>query len=173
MGHGVKLTEAQRDELDRHRLRATSADVFRNCLIILFSDSRDTIPSIAKRLGCATDTVNRVRRLYRKGGVQALYPIKPPGRPPRATAAFLRDMKRAVQTNPLTLGYGFSNWSVVRLAEHLAKVTGIRFSDDQLRRLLHREGFSVHRPKHTMKGKRDEAAYEKAKQKLARLKKTP
>lgn len=173
MGHGIKLTEAQRDELDRHRLRATSADVFRNCLIILFSDSRDTIASIAKRLGCATDTVNRVRRLYRQGGVQALYPIKPTGRPPRATPAFLREMRRAVQTNPLMLGYGFSNWSVVRLAEHLARLTGIRFSDDQLRRLLHQEGFSVHRPKHTMKGKRDEAAYEKAKKQLARLKKTP
>ncbi len=173
MGYGVKLTGAQRDELDRHRMRATSADVFRNCLIILLSDSRDTIASIAKRLGCGTDTVNRVRRLYRQGGIQALYPIKPPGRPPRATPAFLREMKRAVQTNPLTLGYGFSNWSVVRLAEHLAKVTGIRFSDDQLRRLLHQEGFSVHRPKHTMKGKRDEAAYEKARKKLARLKKTP
>jgi transposase len=173
MGHGIKLTERQRDELDHHRMRATSADVFRNCLIILLSDSRDTIASIAKRLGCGTDTVNRMRRLYRKGGVQALYPIKPPGRPPRATPAFLREMKQAVQANPLTLGYGFSNWSVVRLAEHLAKVTGIRFSDDQLRRLLHQEGFSVHRPKHTMKGKRDEAAYEKAKKKLARLKKTP
>jgi len=173
MGYGVKLTGAQRDELDRHRMRATSADVFRNGLIILLSDSRDTIASIAKRLGCGTDTVNRVRRLYRQGGIQALYPIKPPGRPPRATPAFLREMKRAVQTNPLTLGYGFSNGSVVRLAEHLAKVTGIRFSDDQLRRLLHQEGFSVHRPKHTMKGKRDEAAYEKARKKLARLKKTP
>jgi len=173
MGYGIKLTDAQRDELDRHRMRATSADVYRNCLIILLSDSRDTIASIAKRLGCGTDTVNRVRRLYRQGGVQALYPIKPPGRPPRATPAFLREMKRAVQTNPLTLGYGFSNWSVVRLAEHLVKITGIRFSDDQLRRLLHQEGFSVHRPKHTMKGKRDETAYEKAKKKLARQKKTP
>ena len=173
MGHGIKLTEAQRDELDRHRMRATSADVFRNCLIILLSDSRDTIPSIARRLGCGTDTVNRIRRLYRQGGVQALYPIKPSGRIPRATPAFLREMKRAVQTNPLKLGYGFSNWSAARLAEHLAKVTGIRFSDDQLRRILHQEGFSIHRPKHTMKGKRDEAAYEKAKKKLARLKKTP
>ena len=80
-------------------------------------------------------------------------------------------MKQAVQTNPLTLGYGFSTWSVVRLDEHLAKVTGIRFSDDQLRRLLHREGFSVQRPKHTMKGKRDEAAYEKAKGELMALRK--
>jgi transposase len=173
MGHGIKLTEEQRDELDRHRLRAPSADVFRNCLIILMSDAGDTIASIAHRLGCGTDTVNRVRRLYRQGGVQDLYPIKPPGRTPRATPAFLREMKRAVQTNPLTLGYGFSNWSAVRLAEHLARRTGIRFSDDQMRRILHQQGFSVHRPKHTMKGKRDEAAYQKAKKQLARLKKTP
>jgi transposase len=80
-------------------------------------------------------------------------------------------MREAVLTNPLTLGYGFSTWSAGRLAEHLAKITGIRFSSDQLIRLLHRHGFSVHRPKHTLKGKRDEAAYEKAKKALIRLKK--
>jgi transposase len=80
-------------------------------------------------------------------------------------------MKQALRSNPLTLGYGFSTWSVVRLAEYLAQKTGIRFSDDQLRRLLHREGFSVQRPKHTMKGKRDEAAYRKAQGELTALKK--
>lgn len=171
MGRGIKLTEQQWDELDHLRFSTGSADVFRNCLIILMSDSRDTIASIAQRLGCGTDTVVRVRRLYRKGGVAALHPIKPPGRPGRATPRFLRQMKRAVQANPMTFGYGFSTWSVVRLAEHLAKVTGIRFSDDQLRRLLHHHGFSVQRPKHTMKGKRDEAAYEKAGGELKVLKK--
>ena len=173
MGHGIKLTPDQWDELDRMRLTTDSADVFRNCLIILMSDSRDAIPSIAQRLGCATDTVNRVRRLYRQGGVQALRSIKPPGRPPRATPEFLAQMKQAVQSHPHSLGYGFSTWSAVRLAEHLARVTGIRFSDDQMRRLLHQEGFSVHRPKHTMKGKRDEIAYGKARRQLLRLKKTP
>jgi len=50
-------------------------------------------------------------------------------------------------------------------------LTGIRFSSNQIRRLLHQEHFSVHRPKHTMKGKRDEAAYQKAKSQLRRLKK--
>ncbi len=34
MGHGIELTEAQWDELDRVRLTTDSADVFRNCLII-------------------------------------------------------------------------------------------------------------------------------------------
>ena len=173
MGRGVALSETQWNELDRVRFSTGSADVFRNCLIILKSDSRDTIASIADELGCGTDTVIRVRRLYRKGGVAALVPIKPPGRKSKATPEFLQAMGRAVQTSPLTLGYGFSNWSVARLVEHLVKTTGIRFSVDQLRRLLHQEGFSVQRPKHTMKGKRDEKAYQKAKGQLQRLKKRP
>ena len=171
MGRGIKLTETQWEELDRLRFRTPSADVFRNCMIILMSDVGRTIPSIAQELGCGTDTVVRIRRLYRAGGVEALPPIKPPGRPTRATPAFLKAMNQAVRTCPLNLGYGFSVWSAARLAVHLVKVTGIRFSDDQMRRLLHREGFSVHRPKHTLKGKRNEAAYTKAGKQLARLKK--
>jgi transposase len=173
MSYGIKLTEKQWNELDNLRFTTPSADVFRNCLIILMSNSHDTIATIAQHLGCGTDTVVRIRRLYRRGGVKALYPIKPPGRPSRANPEFLQQMREAVRTNPLTLGYGFSTWSAVRLAEHLAKVTGIRFSSDQIIRLLHRHGFSVHRPKHTLKGKRDEIAYEKAKKALIRLKKKP
>lgn len=173
MGRGIKLTERQWDELDHLRFTASSADVFRNCLIILKSDSAETIPSIASQLGCAPETVKRVRRLYRQGGIEALRPIKPTGRPSKATPEFLQAMKQTVPTSPLSLGYGFSTWSAARLAEHLAKVTRIRFSPDQLRRLLHQEGFSVHRPKHTLKGKRDEVAYAKAKKQLERLKKTP
>jgi transposase len=171
MGWGIKLTDEQWDELDRVRFTAKSADVFRNCLIILKSDSRDTIASIAEELGCSSDTVTRVRRLYRRGGVDALKPVKPPGRPGRATPEFIGHLKRTVLANPLTLGYGFSTWSVARLAAHLGKTTGVRFSTDQLRRLLRRHGFSVQRPKHTMKGKRDEAAYERSKAELIVLKK--
>jgi transposase len=173
MERGIKLSSDQWDELDNLRFRTPSADVFRNCLIVLKSSLGETIASIARQLGCTTFTVVRIRRLYRQGGAAALTPIKPPGRKPRATATFLAQMKQAVGTNPLTLGYGFSTWSATRLAEHLAKVTGIHYSDDQLRRLLRQHGYSFQRPKHTLKGKRDEVAYEKAKAELAELKKTP
>lgn len=173
MGHGVKLTDKQRDELDGIRLTSPSADVFRNCLIILLSDSRDTIPAIARHLRCSVETVKRIRKLYRMGSAAALFPIKPPGRHSKATVTFLRAMKKAAATNPLELGYGFSTWSAGRLATHLAKVTGIQFSDDRIRVLLHQEGLSFHRPKHTMKGKRDEAAYAKAGKQLMHLKKKP
>lgn len=173
MGHGIRLSESEWNALDALRFRSPSADVFRNCLIILMSDSRDTIATIAGRLGCGTDTIVRVRRLYRHGGIAALHPIKPPGRPGRATPAFIKAMKKAVASDPMKLGYGFSVWSAARLAEHLAKETGIRFGVDQMRRLLRQEGFSFQRPKHTLKGKRDETACKKADRKLNKLKKTP
>jgi len=172
MGYGIKLTEAQWNELDRVRFTTDSKVVFRNCLIILMSHSHQTIAAIARHLGCATDTVARVRRLYRQGGVAALEPGKSPGRTPRATPAYLKALQKTVETSPLNLGYGFSTWSAGRLAEHLARVTGIRYSDDQLRRILRQENFSYQRPKHTLKGKRDEAAYHKARKQLTRLKKT-
>jgi hypothetical protein len=47
----------------------------------------------------------------------------------------------------------------------------VSFSDDRLRALLREEGFSYQRPKHTLKGKRDEAAYQRAQRELKRLKK--
>lgn len=171
MGWGIKLTDEQWDELDRVRFTTKSADVFRNCLVILKSDSHDTIASIAEDLGCSADTVVRTRRLYRKGGADALTPVRPPGRPTRATPAYVAEMRRAALANPTTLGYGFSTWSVARLAAHLARATGIRFGDDQLGRLLRRERFSFQRPKHTLKGKRDEAAYATSKAELIVLKK--
>ena len=135
------------------------------------SDSRDKIGSIAEHLGCATDTVVPIRRLYCKGGVEALCPIKPPGRPGRATPEFRRQMWLAVQANPMTLGYGFSTWSVALPGSHLAETTGIRFGTDQIGRILRRDGFSFQRPKHTVKGKRNWAAFEKSKAELMVLKK--
>jgi len=173
MGWGIKLKPWQWDELDRLRFSTSSADIFRNCLIILMSDSRDRIKAIAERVGCGYDTVVRLRRLYRKGGIQALYPAKPNGRPSRANRKFIDAMVETAKRNPISLGYGFSTWSTARLGKHLAKVTGVCFSPDHLRRLLRRHGFSVQRPKHTLKGKRDEILYRKAHARLAQLKKSP
>jgi transposase len=77
MGRTLKLTESQWDELDRLRITTESADVFRNCTIILMSAAGGSKASISKDLGCCTDTIARVRKLYRQGGVKALYPIQP------------------------------------------------------------------------------------------------
>lgn len=171
MARGIRLRDAQFDALDELRSSTRSAEVFRNCTIILLSSGGHTITGIADLLGCSSETVKRVRQLYRTGGLAALHPTKPPGRPSIATADFRQALATAVATDPRQFGYGFTTWSTGRLAAHLAEVTGTRLSPAQIRRLLHQEGFSVHRPKHTLKGKRDETAYRKARRQLRRLKK--
>jgi transposase len=117
-------------------------------------------------------TVDIMRRQYRAHGVEGLRRHSPPGRPSRANQQFLKTLRKVLATPPQDLGYGFNVWSAERLVQHLRHVTGIEFSASHLRRILKAEGFSFQRPKHTMKGKRDEAAYEQARQELEILKKS-
>jgi len=126
---------------------------------------------IAHDLGCSVGTVDIMRKRYRQDGLDGLIPSKPPGRPSRATPEYRAALRTAIETPPQDLGYGFSVWSLARLNAHLLKQTGVSFSDDQLGRIMKQEGFSFQRPKHTMKGKRDEAAFQKAAAKLRGFKK--
>jgi transposase len=165
------LPDPQWDEVDAFRASARDARSFRNATIILMSGVGRTKASIAEALGCSTATVDNIRAAYRRKGIGGLTPSRPPGRTSRATPAYRAAIRRALAARPQDLGYGFSVWSVNRLRQHLKQQTGIELSEDQLRRILHREGFSVQRPKHTMEGKRDEAEHDRAAGELRALKK--
>jgi transposase len=165
------LSVTERQILERLRRDDNRAPVFRNATIILQSGDGLSKATLSQALGCSISTIDRVRRAYLRKGVAGLLPVPPPGRPSRATAAYRAALAEAIQTPPQALGYGFSTWNVPRLAAHLKKITKIGFSGDQLRRLLHQEGFSIQRPKHTMKGKRNEADFVRAKGELEALKK--
>ncbi len=167
------LTDQQWDELDEFRASTRDARVFRNATIILMSRGGRSKSDIAQTLGCSSATVDNIRASYRDRGIAGLTPASPPGRVSRATPEYLAAIRQAITTPPQDLGYGFSVWSVNRLRQHLKRQTGIELSDDQFRRILHREGFSFQRPKHTMKGKRDEAEHDRAKLELRDLKKSP
>lgn len=167
------LADGEWDALDALRFSTTDKAVFRNATIILMSAAGRSKPSIAEDLGCSVGTVDLVRKAYRARGTTGLLPGKRTGRKSRATPEYLAALEAALRTSPLELGYGFSVWSLARLNAYLKRHTGINFSEDQLGRIVHRQGFSFQRPKHTMKGKRDETAYERAAIKLHALKKKP
>jgi transposase len=165
------LSNKEWDALDKLRFTTTDAAVFRNATIILMSAVGRSKASVAHDLGCSIGTVDIMRKGYRARGLDGLIPLKPPGRPSRARPEYRAALRTVIQTPPQDLGYGFSVWSLARLNAHLIKQTGIGFSEDQLGRIMKQEGFSFQRPKHTMKGKRDEEAFEKAAAKLRSLKK--
>lgn len=165
------LDDAAWDALDELRFSANGADVFRNATVILMTAAGRSKFDIAEDLGCSPATVDNVRKRYRERGLAGLHRNSPPGRTSRATPQYRAALRNAVRTPPPTLGYGFSVWSANRLARHLEKTTKIALSDDRVRAILAEEGFSFQRPKHTMKGKRDEAAYVQAASELKVLKK--
>lgn len=167
----IRLSDEQIDALDTLRFKAKMAAVFRNATIILMTDAGRSKASIAEALGCGTATVERVRRLYQTMGIIGLTPIKPPGRPSRLSEAVREPVLQAVQADPRTLGYGFTTWSVARLAEHLGRRCGLRAGASTVRRVLAHEQFSLQRPKHTLEGKRNEYAHARAKNELKDLKK--
>ena len=166
-----KLTSKQWDALDELRFSTREAKVFRNATIILLSAAGNSKSMIAHELGCSPATVDNMRKRYREQEIAGLTPQTSPGRTSRATSEYRDALRKAVQTPPQSLGYGFSVWSLPRLAAYLKRETGVSLSDDQLGRILRAEGFSYQRPKHTMKGKRDEVAYERARRQLKTLKK--
>lgn len=163
------LSDSQRQSLEQLRSATKDARVYRNATIILRTADGQPEPALAHALGCSGSTIDRVRRRYRAEGLDGLIPTKPPGRPSRATPDYQAALTQAIRTPPQSFGYGFSTWSVARLAQHLKKTTGICLGVDQVRRLLRRARFSVQRPKHTMRGKRDEEEFKRARAELKDL----
>ena len=171
MGQKWKLKDTEWDSLDHLRFGTTDAEVFRNATLILMTAVGRSKNSIADDLGCSPGTVDNVRKRYRDRGLEGLKRRKPPGPTAKATAEYRAALREAIQTPPPTLGFGFSVWSAARFGAYLERTTGVPLTADRVRRILHEEGFSFQRPKHTMKGKRDEVAYEKSRRQLKRMKK--
>jgi transposase len=139
------------------------------CLLL----SADAAPNqlIAEATGLAPNTLTRIRHRWNEWGMASLQDAPRSGRPPKVTPAYRRALKEALRRGPLAYGYVFTNWSMARLNTHLQRVTGVRICNDWLRQLAHAEGFVYRRPKHTLKGKRNEHTYRRAQTKLERLKK--
>jgi transposase len=140
------------------------------CLLLSAGGARAT--DIARITGLSPGTVTAVRRRWRRRRLRSLPDRPRSGRPPLVTAAYRRELRRALRRGPRACGrYVFTVWSIARLGTYLRRRTGITVGTDWLRRLVHAEGFVIGRPAHTLKGKRDERAYRQVRRRLDRLKK--
>lgn len=166
----VSLTSWQRERLRQLRDRPPAPRVGRRAACLLLSAAGESAATIARATGLSADAVTDVRRRWREAGMRSLADRPHTGRPPRVDAAYRRELRRAIRRGPAAFGYAFTVWSVARLAAHLARRTGVAVGPDWLRRVLHGQGFAYGRPKHTLKGRRDERAYRRAERALAALK---
>jgi transposase len=167
----VVLTSWQRDRLQRVRGHPLSPRVGRRAVCLLLSAAGASGQAICQATGLSVDAIADIRRRWQQRGMRSLQEAPGAGRKPKVTASYRQELRSALRRTPLSFGYAFSVWSIARLNTHLCRKTGLTFSDEWLRTLVKAEGFVYRRPKHTLKGKRDERAFRRAQRALARLKK--
>jgi len=103
----------------------------------------------------AARTLKRSRRTvlnwlnaFNKGGLDAIVPQLPPGRPSRLSEEQKIALKDDVLHHPRDLGYDFSNWEGKTVAYHVSKRFDVEMSVRQAQRLLHQLGFTLQRPRY-------------------------
>ena len=71
-----------------------------------------------------------------------------PGAPAKITKAYEAQVLAAVRRRPQRLGQPYSMWTLQRLADYMAEHTGIRASDETVRKLLKNGEIVLSRPQH-------------------------
>jgi transposase len=94
------------------------------------------------------ESVRRWLKRYEAEGIEGLKDDPRPGMVPVVTPEYRAQLVSAVRRRPRSLEQPFSLWTCQRLADYLAEETGIRVSDESVRRYLALEGIVLSRPQH-------------------------
>jgi transposase len=143
------LTSTQSVQLDR-LYRTTKAPRLRTRaqMILLSAEQGLKVPQIALIVRESEATVLRWLKRYLAEGLEGLHDAPRPGRPAQITEAYQAELLAAVRRRPRSLGLPFSLWTLQRLVDSLAERTGIRVSDETVRRALKHAGIVLSRPQH-------------------------
>ncbi len=119
-------------------------------IILLAAEQHLVAPQIAAIVRKDEQTVRRWIKRYQAEGIAGLADAPRPGGPTPLTAAHRERLLQLVRQRPRSLDLPFSVWTNQRLADVLAEETGMRVSDETVRRALAQADSVLSRPQHTI-----------------------
>ena len=145
------LTPTPSEELEQ-LYRTTKAPRLRTRaqMVLLSAEQGLRVPQIAAIVRESEATVLRWLKHYVAGGLEGLQDAPRPGRPAQVTAAYRGELRTAVRRRPRSLGLPFSLWTLQRLVDYLDEKTGLRISNETVRRTLKQVNIVLSRPQHTI-----------------------
>src|SRR5512147_2948376 len=132
----------QKTDKPRYRTRAQ--------MVLLSSEQGLKAEEIAQIVRESDITVLRWLKRYLAEGIEGLKDAPRPGRSVVVTEEYRKQLLEVVRRRPRSLGLEYSMWTLQRLSDYLAEETGIRTSDETVRRELAKEGIVFRRPQHTI-----------------------
>lgn len=147
----AKLRGSKRRQL-RAMLRKTGdARLYRRLLAVLECDRGAPIGRVAEMLGVSRQSVhNWIVRFREHGDGAELRDAPHSGRPARADDAFDLVLRTLLTLPPERFGYHATHWTVRLLRDQVRQNTGEDYSDDTIRRGLHRLGYVWKRPRYVL-----------------------
>ena len=117
-------------------------------MILLAAEKQMLAHEIAEIVRRDEQTVRRWLKRYLSEGIEGLQDDPRPGGQVIVTPQYLEMLVATVRRRPRSLGQPYSMWTCQRLADYLAEETGLRLSDESVRRYLAEEGIVLSRPQH-------------------------
>lgn len=136
------LTEAQQRQLERQLHETPTARIYRRTLALLEYSRGRSVADIAASLGMTRRSVYSWIAAYRRGQhPSALCDARRSGRPRLWTHQREALLLALMKSSPDQLGYFSVNWTVPLLQEQIGRATGVRLSEDTIRRELQRQHY--------------------------------
>jgi len=160
-------TPEQLEALDE--LYRTTRDVRlrqRAQVVLLAAEKGLVAAEIGAIVRLSEESVRRWLKRYEAEGMEGLKDVPRPGVAAVVTPTYREQLVTTVRQRPRSLGQPFSLWTCQRLADYLAEETGIRVSDETVRRYLALAGIVLSRPQHKITSPDPE--YEVKKRRLKR-----
>lgn len=147
----LQLTYHQRRRLRRQLTQATDARLYRRTLAVLEFDRGRSAADIAGMLGVSRQSVSNWIAAYRQAlDPAALADAERPGRPELLGQGIECLLRRLLDRSPQDLDYPHTTWTVPLLVEQIQRRTGLRPSDDTVRRKLHQLDYTWKRPRYAL-----------------------
>jgi transposase len=143
------MTLTQREQLERlYRTTKVPRRRTRAQMMLLAGEQRRKVPQMAAIVREREATVWRWLTRDRAEGLEGLQDAPRPGRPSEVSEGYRAAWRAPVRRRPRSVGLPCSLWALHRLGDDLAEHTGLRVSDETLRRALKQRGMVRSRPQH-------------------------
>lgn len=136
------------------------AEEYRRIMAVKWVNQGMTQQEAAKRLEVTQGAVSQWVARARQGGEEALKTQPRSGRPTSLSDETMSQVLTALEAlGPDGFGYKDQRWTIQRIADSVDRLTGVRYSQTHMGRLLKRWGWSWQKPRR-QDIRRDEAAIE-------------
>lgn len=117
-------------------------------IILLAAEQEMVAAKIGEIVRLNEESVRKWLKRYEAEGIEGLKDEPRPDIAPIVTEDYRAKLMATVRRRPRSLEQPFSMWTLQRLADYLAQETGIRVSDETVRRYLGLAGIVLSRPQH-------------------------